>query len=43
MTRIAVVGGGIAGLSLAAALDPDATETTVYESQPERSALGAGL
>lgn len=43
MARIAIVGGGIAGLTLAAALDHDRHEVTVYEAQPERSGTGGAL
>ncbi|MGN6413878.1 FAD-dependent monooxygenase [Flexivirga sp.] len=41
--RIAVVGGGIAGLTLAALLDPGRFEVTIHEAQPERSATGSAL
>lgn len=41
--RVAIVGGGIAGLTLAAALDPSRFETVIYEAQPERAAGGAAL
>lgn len=41
--RIVVVGAGIAGLTLAAALDPARFEVTVYEAAPEREAVGAAL
>lgn len=41
--RIAVVGGGIAGLALAAALDPRRFDVTIYEAAPQRSDLGAAL
>lgn len=41
--RIAIVGGGIAGLTLAAALDPGRFEVRVHEAQPERSAIGGAL
>ncbi|OLT19059.1 hypothetical protein BJF80_13555 [Serinicoccus sp. CUA-874] len=39
--RVAIVGGGIAGLTLAAAL-PSCVEVTLHEAQPER-ATGAAL
>lgn len=41
--RIAIVGAGIAGLTLAAALDPQRFQVTLHEAQPERSDLGAPL
>lgn len=41
--RVAVVGGGIAGLALAAGLDPDRFEVVLHEAEPERKALGAPL
>lgn len=40
--RVAVVGGGIAGLTLAALLDQARFDVTVYEAQPERT-TGAAL
>lgn len=43
MTRVAIVGGGIAGLALAATLDDRRFDTTVYEAQPERAGGGAAL
>lgn len=43
MSRVAVVGGGIAGLTLAAALDPRRHEVTLFEEQPERAGSGAAL
>lgn len=42
LTRVAVVGGGIAGLTLAAALDPARFDVTLVEAQPERT-TGAAL
>ncbi len=42
-TRVSIVGGGIAGLSLAAALDPTRFDVTVHEAQPGRAATGAAL
>jgi len=39
---VAVVGGGIAGLTLAAALDPARFDVTILEAQPERT-TGAAL
>ncbi|MFX4272185.1 FAD-dependent monooxygenase [Propionibacteriaceae bacterium Y1685] len=41
--RIAIVGGGIAGLTLAATLDPNRFCVTVHEAQPERVSGGAAL
>lgn len=41
--RIAIVGGGIAGLTLAALLDPSRFEVTVHEAQPERAVAGSAL
>ncbi|HWC23143.1 MAG TPA: NAD(P)/FAD-dependent oxidoreductase [Flexivirga sp.] len=41
--RIAVVGGGIAGLTLAALLDPSRFEVTIHEAQPERAVAGSAL
>ncbi|WP_374929837.1 FAD-dependent monooxygenase [Kytococcus sedentarius] len=43
MTKIAIVGGGIAGLALAAMLDPDQHEVTVHEQEPDRTSLGTAL
>lgn len=40
--RVAVVGGGIAGLTFAALLDQARFDVTVYEAQPERT-TGAAL
>ena len=41
--RIVVVGAGIAGLALAAALDPVSFEVSVLEAEPQRETLGAAL
>lgn len=41
--RVAIVGGGIAGLTLAAALDPKAFDVTLHEAQPERAGFGGPL
>ncbi|WP_048552985.1 FAD-dependent oxidoreductase, partial [Nostocoides japonicum] len=41
--RVHIVGGGIAGLTLAAALDPDRFAVTLHEAQPERRDVGAVL
>ncbi|MYM20974.1 NAD(P)-binding protein, partial [Brevibacterium sp. 5221] len=43
MESVTIVGGGIAGLALAAALDPARFAVEVCEAQPERSAAGAAL
>lgn len=43
MSRIAIVGGGIAGLALAAALDPTRHEVVLVEEQPGRAGAGAAL
>lgn len=42
-TRIAIVGGGIAGLTLAATLDERRFEVTLHEAQPERAVTGSAL
>lgn len=41
--RVAIVGGGVAGLTLAAALDPRQFACTLHEAQPERSHGGAAF
>ncbi|WP_068252775.1 FAD-dependent oxidoreductase [Janibacter corallicola] len=41
--RVLVVGGGIAGLALAAALDPRRVEVTLVEERPERAGAGTVL
>jgi 2-polyprenyl-6-methoxyphenol hydroxylase-like FAD-dependent oxidoreductase len=43
METISIVGGGIAGLALAACLDPERFEVTVYEKRPEFPAVGSAL
>ncbi|WP_131105656.1 FAD-dependent monooxygenase [Ornithinimicrobium sufpigmenti] len=43
MSRVAIVGGGIAGLTLAAALDLRRHEVTLFEEQPQRADAGAAL
>ncbi|MFV0459155.1 MAG: FAD-dependent monooxygenase [Actinomycetales bacterium] len=43
MRRVDIVGGGIAGLTLAASLDPGRFQVTVHEAQPERAGGGAAL
>jgi 2-polyprenyl-6-methoxyphenol hydroxylase-like FAD-dependent oxidoreductase len=42
-SRVAIVGSGIAGLTLAAALDQERFEVTIYEAQPERGGSGSAL
>lgn len=41
--RVAVVGGGIAGLMLAACLSPARFEVTIYEDRPGRRGSGAAI
>ena len=41
--HVLVIGGGIAGLTLAGALDPARWRVTVVEGQPQRAAFGTGL
>ncbi|MFP5366566.1 MAG: FAD-dependent monooxygenase [Actinomycetes bacterium] len=43
METISIVGGGIAGLALAACLDQDRFEVTVYEKRPELPVVGTVL
>jgi 2-polyprenyl-6-methoxyphenol hydroxylase-like FAD-dependent oxidoreductase len=43
METISIVGGGIAGLALAACLDPSRYQVTVYEKRPELPAVGNAL
>ena len=43
MGTISVVGGGIAGLALAATLDPERWSVTLHEQAPDRPPAGAGL
>lgn len=43
METISIVGGGIAGLALAACLDPDRFQVTVYEKRPELPTVGTAL
>lgn len=43
MQRVTVVGGGIAGLALAATLDPDRWAVTVVEAHPDRPPAGTTL
>ncbi len=40
---MAVVGGGIAGLALAAGLDPERFDVTIHEERPDRAGLGTAL
>ncbi len=40
---MSIVGGGIAGLTLAAALDPERFEVTLYEARLERAGFGGAL
>ncbi|WP_114908222.1 FAD-dependent monooxygenase [Ornithinimicrobium murale] len=42
-TRVSIVGGGIAGLALAAALDPTRCQVTLHEAEPDRAASGSAL
>lgn len=41
--RIAIIGAGIAGLTIASALDDERFEIDLYEAQPERSGTGSAL
>lgn len=43
LRRVAIVGGGIGGLALAAALDPRQFAVTVYEAESDRARYGSGL
>jgi 2-polyprenyl-6-methoxyphenol hydroxylase-like FAD-dependent oxidoreductase len=43
MGRIAVVGGGIAGLALAAALNRRGLSSVIFEAEPEPAEIGAGV
>lgn len=43
METVSIVGGGIAGLALAACLEPDRFEVTVYEKRPELPTVGTVL
>ncbi|USQ81555.1 FAD-dependent monooxygenase [Ornithinimicrobium faecis] len=43
MHRVTIVGGGIAGLALAATLDPQRCEVTVVEARPDRPPAGTTL
>lgn len=41
--RVTIVGGGIAGLTLAASLDPARWSVTLIEAEPDRATVGGGL
>ena len=43
MKKVNIIGGGIAGLALAARLDPGRFDVTVYEQRPELPAVGTTL
>ncbi|GGH95323.1 FAD-dependent monooxygenase [Arthrobacter liuii] len=43
METISIVGGGIAGLALAACLDPARFQVTIYEKRPELPVVGTAL
>lgn len=43
ISRVAAVGGGIAGMTLAASLDPSRFEVVIHEAQPERAVTGSAL
>lgn len=43
MTRVAIIGGGIGGLTAARALSRAAVELAVYEAAPELREIGAGV
>ncbi|WP_312718486.1 FAD-dependent monooxygenase [Mobilicoccus sp.] len=43
MIRVAIVGGSIAGLTLAGLLDPDRFAVTLHEERPERREAGSAL
>lgn len=43
MARISIAGGGIAGLALAATLDPRQHNVTIFEERPDRPPAGTGL
>jgi len=40
---VVIIGGGIAGLSIARALEKNQLQTTLYESAPELKPVGAGI
>ncbi len=41
--RVSIVGGGVGGLTLAAALDPARHDVTIIEAAPDRAVIGGGL
>jgi 2-polyprenyl-6-methoxyphenol hydroxylase-like FAD-dependent oxidoreductase len=43
MKKVNIIGGGIAGLALAARLDPGAFDVTVYEQRPQLPTVGTTL
>lgn len=43
MERITVIGGGIAGLAVAAGLDPQRWDVTIIEAEPDRPPAGTAL
>jgi salicylate hydroxylase len=43
MTRVAIIGGGIGGLTAAIALSQAGNEVAVYEAAPELKEIGAGV
>jgi salicylate hydroxylase len=43
MTRVAIIGGGIGGLTAARALSQRGIEVAIYESAPELREIGAGV
>src|ERR1700744_6366684 len=43
MTRVAIIGGGIGGLTAARALCQRGIEVAIYESAPELREIGAGV
>ncbi|WP_159703032.1 FAD-dependent monooxygenase [Arthrobacter sp. 18067] len=43
MKKVVIIGGGIAGLALAARLDPGRFDVTVYEQRPELPLVGTTL
>jgi salicylate hydroxylase len=43
MTRVAIIGGGIGGLTAARALSRRGVEVSIYESAPELREIGAGV
>src|ERR1700729_2199359 len=43
MTRVAIIGGGIGGLTAGRALTRRGIEVTIYEASPELREIGAGV